>query len=303
MPFTLEVEFSGLCQYLIQRDGKQVGIVMPDGRQNGRRGDGRPIAPPDFRKFNTYLVPHVGYLRYDLADVAVLPNQTPAVSNGGGASTPSHEVIYRFDFDDLDFGPGFEPMQKPTLDMPKVEEFAPTVSTKPGLFGEKPPNELLMRTILRGGSLTTQPNGGVSTFNLALNPKGQPYVSSFAGFATWKTSINTAQLELRIRHWNGADKTVIRLRPREPDGTVRLKVGNLCAENPLEWPELFLRMANGEPDNDFKWFYSLWRDSRGDFEKVLSPPHLLPVPEPIEAHGDVTNCTGSQSTVDSVEGA
>lgn len=303
MPFNLEVEFSGLCLYLVQEDGKAVGIVMPDGRQNRPQSNGqtgRPTMPDDFGKSKEYLVNHVGYLRYDLTDL--VPRIGASIPSQGG--TPSSEVVYRFDRDDLAFEfQTSEPMQVGQIDMPDLAQFAPTASTKPGLFGPKPPTELLMRTILTGGSLTTQPNGGLSEFNLALNPDGATYVGQFAGSATWKCAVSGNDVVLRVRDWKGRDKNVVHLSPREDNGIVRVKIANLCAENPLEWPELFLRMSDGEPDNDFKWFYSLWADSRGSFGSNLSAPRLLPVPKPIQAHGDVTNCTGSLRFVASVGGA
>lgn len=297
MAFMLEVELSGLCQYLVQRDGQQVGVVLPDARQNGR-----PVKPPDFEASQKYLVHHVGYLRYDLADTGV------PVSTVGRARTPSYEVIHRFDFDDLDFGLGFDqPMDPINLDLPKLSEFAPTVTILPGLFSADPPPRLLMRTILRGGSLTTRPSGGLWQFNQSLQRNGKRYLGAFAGFAVWRRLVLDDELVLRVRDWSGVDKDVIRLRPHGRDRIVRLKIANLCAENPLEWPELYRRVFTGETDDDFKWFYFLWQDrSPASFEQLLARderPKRLPVPEPIQAHGDVDNCTGSQLTVNSVEGS
>jgi len=300
MGFRLEGEVSGLCQYVIQEDHRAVGIVMPDGRQNGR-----PIPPYDYKKFNKYLVHHVGYLRYDLGDLAPTGVVTSPL---GRAGTPSSEVIYRFNFDHLKFGfePADDDMVPRGLDMPDLARFAPMVSTRPSLFSDNPPNELLMRTILRGGSLTTRPFGGWSEFDTSLQPNGgAPYRGQFAGFATWSRTVPDDRLLLRIRDWKGNVKNVIQLNPREPNGTIRLKIANLCAENPLEWPELFLRAVTDAPDNDFKWFYFLWEDRRGSFEKLLNQNgqnKLLPVPVPIPAHGEVSNCTGSQITVGNVGG-
>jgi hypothetical protein len=295
MAFMLEVEFAGLVKYLIQRDGTQVGILMPDGRQKGR-----PIEPYDFGEFKRHLVYHVGYIRYDLADTGV---EVPTVGKG---RTPAYEVVHRFDFEDLDFGLGFDqPMDPIKLDMPELRQFAPHASPKPGLFSPAPPPELLMRSIIRGGSLTTRPNGGVSEFNACLNPRGKCYTGAFAGSALWRRIVFDDELVLRLRTFGGEERQVIRLRPHGRDRIVRLKVANLCSENPLEWPELTLRSVDDQPDNDFKWFYFLWQDTRGSFPELLgqSQPHLLPVPTPLPDAGDVSNCTGSQHTVQSLEDA
>jgi hypothetical protein len=293
MAFMLEVEFSGLCQYLVQSDGQQVGVVMPDARQNGR-----PVKPFDFEASGKYLVHHVGYLRYDLADTGV------PVSTVGRARTPSYEVVHRFDSDDLDFGFGFdELMEPPELDLPALSEFAPTLSTKPGLFGVDPPRELLMRTILRGGRLTTRSNGGLWQFNQSLQKNGKVYLGQFAGVAVWRRLVFDDELVLRVRDWKGADKDIIRLRPHGKDRIVRLKIANLCSENPLEWPELYLRMFSGDADEDFKWFYRLWEDAQNSNLEELLGSRPLPVPLPIQAHGNLANCTGSKLVVHSVEGS
>lgn len=270
--------------------------MMPDARQNGR-----PKEPFDFESSKKYLVPHVGYLRYNLADAGV------PISPAGRGGTPSYEVIHRFNFDDLDFGFGFdEPMEQRELHLPNLRELAPTLRTKPGLFSQTPPDDLLMRTILRGGSLTTRPNGGLWQIRRTLSSNGTtapPYLGEFAGFATWRRFVFDDEIVLRVRDWNGTEKDVIRLRPFGRDRVVRLKIANLCAENPLEWPELYLRMFSGDADDDFRWFYRLLEDTRGDFKDLLGPSRGLPVPEPIQAHGDLTNCTGSRYLVESVEGS
>ena len=139
-----------------------------------------------------------------------------------------------------------------------------------------------------------------------MQPNGKRYLGTFAGTAIWRRFVFDDELVLRVRDWEGTYKDVIRLRPHGRDRIVRLKIANLCAENPLEWPELYLRMFSGDADEDFKWFYFLWRDrQRDDFEDLREndEPKLLPVPVPIQAHGDATNCTGSQHFVSSVEGS
>ena len=77
MSFMLEVEISGLCLYVVHPDGQKVTVLMPDCRND--------IVSPrhvDTRKGK----PHVGYLRYDLAD------QVPGVQKGVG-DTPLYEVV------------------------------------------------------------------------------------------------------------------------------------------------------------------------------------------------------------------
>lgn len=159
-----------------------------------------------------------------------------------------------------------------------------------------------MRTILRGGSLTTRPGGGL--WKIDRSTTDEPYVGSFAGFAIWRRFVNADALTIRVREWGGANKHFIRLQPHNDRSVLRLKIANLCSENPLEWPELYRRSFTGNEDKDFRWFYFLWEHPDQNFDRMLkqdSPP-LLPVPKPIRAHGDVENCTSALFVVDSVEG-
>ena len=294
MTFVLEVEFSGLCQYLVHRDGTQVGIILPDARLGK---DGLPVNADDYCTTRKHLVNHVGYLRYDLADTGV------PIPMRGRAGTPSFEVVYRFDGDDLDFGLGSDqPLEQCDLYVPDVGEFAPLVTLKPGMFSSQPPERLLMRTVLRGGHITSKPNGGLWKFNDVLQPKSKPYARSFSGLCRWRRMVFSDELVLRLRSWDGREKMTISLAPRGQDKIVRLKIANLCSNNPMEWPELFPRMFEGEADDDFKWFYFLWQDSRGSFKDLISerPPHTLPVPEPVPGHGDVSNCTPPKLRVNSL---
>jgi hypothetical protein len=294
MGFILDVEFSGLCHFLVHPDGRQIGVVMPDGRLP--KETGRTIPPYDKPPFKDDLVCHVGYLRYNLADTGV------DVGGSGSSDDPSFEVVHRFDFDDLDFGLGFdEPLAEPRLAVPDVKDFAPNVEPVPGLFGVSPPRRLLMRTILRGGRLTSTPTDALWKFNGCLHPKGVEHIGKFAGFVRWRRFVFDDELVMRLSSWTGVDKTVVRLRPHGPERVVKLKIANLCAENPLEWPELFPRLFQAKADNDFKWFYFLWADKSGkEFKEILKgcKPGPLPVPEPFKSHGDIDNCTSSKQTFD-----
>lgn len=298
MTFRLEVEFTGLCHYLIHPDNRQIGIVMPDGRLSKTTGCTKP--PYDKPPFKDDLVCHVGYLRYNLADTGA------NVGTSGDINDPSFEVVHRFDFDDLDFGLGFdESLADPQVAVPDVSDFAPRVTPIKGLFGETPPDSLLMRTILRGGKVTSKPTGALWKLNGCLHPDGNETTGNFAGSVLWQRLVFADELAIRLSTWAGVEKTVIRLRPSGRERVVKLKIANLCADNPLEWPELFPRMFTADADNDFKWFYFLWRDGRGDFKTILQgcSERLLPVPVPYRSHGDVENCTGSKRTFDFLEGA
>ena len=93
------------------------------------------------------------------------------------------------------------------------------------------------------------------------------------------------------------------LKPASKDNIVRLKVANLCAENPLEWPELDLRTLKAKRDDDFKWMYRLLKPEVGTYQKHLGKHGKLPVPVLTQQKvpfGGLTDCTGKKITVASL---
>jgi hypothetical protein len=286
--FTLQVEFSGLCLYLIHPDGKRIGIAMPDGRF---RSD-RPLLHLD----GTPAKSHVGYLRFDLADTGV------AVPHGGRKEHPVHEVVHLFDMEELDFGlDSIEKMTKQEIVTPDVVGFAPLVQPLLDLFTPNPPPELLMRTVINGGALDSVPDRELWQFDDLFNP-GTKYRGRFAGFSTWTRQVDADELVLRINQWDGTEKVAIRLRPMGPQRTIKLKIANLCAENPMEWPELGLRAFNSNVDEDFKWFYRLLRHPEKPFSELTTQERGLPVPtltpESEISDGGPPNCESCKQTID-----
>src|SRR4051812_37492518 len=59
MSFTLEVEFSGLCLFVLHPDEPRVAVLMPD----ARKSTANPVHVDGTRG-----IPHVGYTRFDLAN-------------------------------------------------------------------------------------------------------------------------------------------------------------------------------------------------------------------------------------------
>jgi hypothetical protein len=286
--FKLVVEFAGLCGFLTHSDGQHVGVYMPDGRKplSGSTSDGRPMPCED----GEMLVHHVGYLRYNLADTGA---NVPAL---GREETPGFEVVRRFDREQLDFVGLSTSDIETQLALPLVPRFAPAVYPDSAIFSKSPPRELLMRSVLTGGCLGSTPDDGLWQFSNALNPGGIVYRDAFAGSTTWTVPVDADFIDVRLSPFDGSGATTVRLMPRAIPGEVHIKIANLCAENPLEWPELFLRMFNGRSDDDFKWFYQLWNHPDG-FGKALKGAKF-PVPELVSSHGGVTDCTGAQHAAD-----
>ena len=284
MSFTLQVEFSGLCFYIIDPNGTQVGIVMPDAhnRPNLTHLDGTPAKP------------HVGYIRYDLANAGV------DVPHDVSLDAPLYEGIHRFKREDLDFGlPSDEPLATPALELPEVKEYAKGLELLPGLYGKNPPPILLMRTVLRGGRLETMPEIESWKFSSVLNPtRPTQYEGKFAGSATWTRQVNANELVIRLGEFDGTPKSTLRLKPVAADTVVKLKVANLCSDNPLEWPEMPTRTFLGGFDDDFKWFYRLLKHTAGTPIGDLLGGEPLPAPEldtmkPVTMGGG-PDCIGNQ---------
>ncbi|HEX8450962.1 MAG TPA: hypothetical protein VF647_02630 [Longimicrobium sp.] len=309
MAFTLEVSFTGLCLFLLKEDCTRVAVVQPDCRANGLPpqhpdGDPEPGAP------------HVGYLRYDLASLGggFSPGTDPV-------SGPHYEVVHRFVRETLDFG--LSSVDAPmTIDtkLPAMERIAPAAVygqllpenecghgekslLKPieGLLsGNNPP--LVMRTVFSGGDLD---GGNTSDFEFlrAFNPGGAArYRGRFARKVIWTREVTDADhLTLTLTRFDGTPTQKITLKPVKDMGgndVIVLKIGNLCADNPLEWPELGKAEA-ADIDRDFKWLYRLLETTDGRAAQTLLPADTrFPVPiRPANAGLGGENCIGTRITV------
>lgn len=280
MSFELRIEFSGLCLFVVNRDRTRVGVVMPDAREKPNITTMRHVD-------GTVAVPHAGYLRFDLGDVqASIPSAT-ATSDG-----PRYEIVHRFDREALDLGLGHE-QSKVGVDellFPNFKAIEDRLTILPGLFSETPPEQLLMRTVLTGGSFTSHSWGSNWTFPTVGTASGAPYQGQFANYAVWTRTINQDALTLTLAPFKKGTPTTLQLKPK--NGVLQLKVANLCAENPLEWCELKIRTIAGDEDLDFKWLYHLMKNPE------LAPPGLndeLPVPvldRTSGVAGEDRDCTG-----------
>jgi len=284
MPFDLEIEFSGLCLYVVEPGGQQVTVLMPDARER--------YNPNPFHADDTDAVPHVGYLRCNAADLGL------SVPGGEDGGAPRYEVVHRFHRQEVNFGNTFSATSMVNqLKFPHFDQFAPGLDLLPGLSGSTPPDILLMRLVLTGGTFASTEEEPVWEIPSSLNGGGSPYSGQFASFAVWTRQVNASDVTLNITDFDGTPQTSLTLSPA--DGTrVRLKMSNLCAENPLEWDDLPIRQVTG-PDNDFRWLYRLLTASTDpDVETLLQNEELLPVPLPADLGGEVgaDDCMGGIKT-------
>lgn len=285
MSFTLQVEFSGLCLFVVDPYDSRVAVLMPDAR--GRSADPAHVDGTDG-------VPHVGYLRFNLADIV-------AGFPAGPADEPQFECVHLLNGQELSFGAApAAPVAVTRLALPELAKIAPhpydpawsflTLDTV-ALFSGAPPQTLLMRTRLPGGTLDSLPDERW-VFPPTLSP-GTPYEADFASFVTWTTDIADEYVTIRLAGFDGSHPVAISLRPAD-GSTVSLKVVNFCDKNPMEWQDLGKRQVDMD-DEDFKWIYRLPQPITGTYANFLQGAEL-PIPKrpPTFATG-VEDCLGAQT--------
>lgn len=297
MSFTLKVQFTGLCAHVVHPKEPWVAVLMPDGRFHGaakRHPDGTPA------------VPHVGYLRVDLANVMGISSgarlqkgQRPG-NQRGTFDGPFFEILHRFGNlghplgggQTLDFGlPPDSSAPVVNIKLPRIDHVARNIPLRPDLFtkqagavAKSPPetserSPLLFRTLLRGGTLETMPGAPTETWSIdrRLNQDpGVPIVAPFSGEVLWTRRVEgTNQMTITLTDFDGSNEVKVPL--TAVDGEINLKIANLCAENPLEWDDFHIRTASNE-DSDYKWFYQL-----------LDPPAkgLSPTPDIMQRWRDL----------------
>jgi hypothetical protein len=275
MSFELRVDFAGICIYVRHPERNQVAVLMPDARK------GRVDLVHEDELTGKEAEPHAGYLRFDLASLGA--GAGLAVPGGEDDDGPAFEGVHRFDRQVLHFGMDEVAGTGPAnLHLPDFGTFAPTLEPRPDLFS-KDPATLLMRTTLKGGTLTTVPgkqNWGVP---MRLHPNA-PYPlhqGFFAGTVRWVAEVPGAEITVTVANFDGTAPARLVLRPvQQPDGkmAVRLKVANLCC-NALEWEWVSQPDGRG-PDVDFKWLYRLLQPESGTYAMLLNRKKF-PVPEEI----------------------
>jgi hypothetical protein len=277
--FQLEVTFTGLNLFVVHADGQHVGVLQPDARPIGDDHMQHPDGSDG--------VPHAGYLRFDLANLGI------PVPPG---DKPQGEGVYRFANQTLQFGLGSDPVQvidtaTKRFPLPDFRKFAPDLVVRPDLFSGTPAAPPVMWSVLSGGVLEGTLGGGEFAMPQVLNKNPARYKLEFASDVTWKRPVSDAELKLTLHDFStGVKQAEIPLKP-VAGAPIKLKIANLCSENPLEWDE-FLFNAVGKDDEDFKWLYRLLLPKSGTYEDNLLGS-ALPIPRLMRAGGPgVENCIG-----------
>jgi hypothetical protein len=305
----LRVEFSGLCLYMIhdpdidaakptvrnRGTAKKFAVLMPDARKSRD-----PMHEDDTRG-----EAHVGYVRFDLANLDLDTGVEPAVVEDD-VGRPRNEIVHRLDREVLDFGIGEEQLPvEYDLAIPSFNKFADRLTPIANLLaGSNPDPSLLMRTHLSNGEIHATGSGKIWAVSSRLNrsPNGG-HTNQFGGYAVWTRPIDRDQLTVTIKKFDGTPTATIPLRARrvrsldgKEQNMITVKISNLCAHNPLEWRDYPTRTAGGK-DVDFKWLYRLLEPTSGLTYPALLNGHEFPVPEQIgeQGFGD-EDCTGGSFT-------
>jgi hypothetical protein len=298
--FELQVKLTGLCMFGIRPSTKSIIVVMPDTRfERDAAGAEIPMKHLD----RTEAVPHVGYLRFNLANLVPPIGNVPPTNV---TAAPPYEVVHRFSREELVFEmeADGEDITNHELRLPDFDDFAPVMEPVPGVFfdtnNQAPPNVVLMRTVLTGGHIGSVADGEKWVMTGELDPDHEPRVRSFNGDIQWVRKVRGKQLTLTIRSFDGsADPVSITLRPISIGGaipSIPLKIANLCSTNPMEWDELELRRVQSD-DVDFKWFYNLVRLSPNESAvtfRTSTVPHPHPLLTSEAKEGILSDCFPSR---------
>jgi hypothetical protein len=296
MSFELRVEFTGLCLYLVDHP------TLPADRDPGDPVDAKKVTVflPECRKGKVSSQhededkgrAHVGYLRFDLANLASL-SKLPA---GAADEAPMYEGVHRFTRQELTFGLS-DPLKIHAE--PRVPEFsrlAPTLKPRAELSDNALVGKhAVMRTTLTGGTLKGLREGEDDwEFSNLFHKKEEPYAGTFADKVVWTRTVDdAADLTLTISNFKGGGSWPLQLVPVSVGGdlTISLRIANLCSDNPLEWPELGSRQTTRE-DLDFKWLYRLMLpDGKPNYSELLDGKKF-PIPVPWGEDRGGQGCVG-----------
>ena len=132
-----------------------------------------------------------------------------------------------------------------------------------------------------------------------LNSQPIDYEGQFAKYTTWSRRVEAPALEITIRSFGAAEMDTIRLAPPgdAPDRVLKIKLANLCADNPLEWDALGLPEVALRRDDDFKWLYRLLAPRNESYESALNNKELpVPILLPNVPVGDRELCYSARIT-------
>lgn len=289
--FVLEIEFAGINLFVRQKEtleataNRGLKVLMPDARLR------RPNDPAMKHLDDKPAIPHVAYVRFNMANLPSVGTELDHVVNDRG---PSFEVVHRLNGESISFE-GLTPKQPVNtdgLEVPDFNEFAAKLELREDLDKS---NKIVASTELSGGVIESFSVAG-QTWSLSgeLGSNGPIEEREFGGMVVWTSApIVGDGLDLVLKSFDDTQTTRIPLTAKKTkDGSTRriaIKIANLCDKNPLEWDELPQRTV-AEDDVDFKWLYKLLQlRAKKNGSNV---PDVLPIPKPVSTRteGGLMDC-------------
>lgn len=257
----LIVTFSGLAVFA--RDGEHTVVLQPDARPDPDRKD------TWYHLDDTRAEAHVGYLSFALGCL------DPTAGPG--------EVVVKLDRVAISFeGLPSGQTDATSLVLPDFAAFAPVFVLDRNLLGNSPPVELLSRVHLPGGTLVGGGDGLTREVTRVLPSSGVQGVKQsskdFANKVEWVLRLASAcDVRVTLTSFDTLSEQTFVLKP--VGGLVRLKIANLCGENPLEWDEFDPHLSPKDKpleDLDFKWMSKLFSTKSGETDPVFNLANEVP---------------------------
>ncbi|HEY9226784.1 MAG TPA: hypothetical protein VIP11_09070 [Gemmatimonadaceae bacterium] len=291
--FILELEFAGLALFVRRTGNAGIRVLFPDAR--GVPGVTRRHRD---KKASETAVPHAAYIRFNMHDLPAFAADSNRVVTD---DTPSYEIVHRLQDETISFSvPGVGPLETGSavtqtgLDIPDFSKFASELKVRPQLATGVSNDGIVGRLDLSGGEIESF-NVSPELWRLANVHNGKHAAvpdSEYGGTIVWSSpQLNGDRVVVTLTPFAGGKPTQIELVANQTPGPtprIRIKIANLCANNPLEWDELPPRLV-AQDDLDFKWLYQMLEHRT----KAASAWETeLPVPVPIAAlvEGELYDC-------------
>jgi hypothetical protein len=261
MSFSAKITFTGIWGFVPDKafdsNPTTVYVLAPDGEID-------PSGPPRTGADGNSLSRHRSFLRVNAANVV------------GTSGVPSSlEAIWYLGYREFRFKPSVS--QGIEIDdlsgLASLSDVAPLYSKvdPKAVTGQPPASKLGARFVITDGTLHSGKSQGPWAFPDILS-KDIVRVDDLANEVILELS-ELDTFTILGKPLTGGDEVPLELTAPE-NGTIEVTIGNLCDQNPLEWPSLYDR----KPDEDFRWYFELL--SPQDYANLESLIDGIPLPYP-----------------------
>jgi hypothetical protein len=280
--FELRVRFTGLCLYRFDGKDPAIDVLMPDARV----ADAAKMVHAD----GTRAEAHVGFLSIERE---FLRGTVPGARG---------DVVRRLTRESVRFAlPASTEGVKDELILPNFSQFAPDLVLDPSLLTAAPAPTLLARVGLSGGTLSGEDRDEEKQISRVIGAGGSISKGKFQHVVTWSRTVPGTAVALELTTLDGQLTETIELqaaRNSTGDFVAEVRVANLCAHNPLEWPGYAL-LAVTPDDMDFKWLHRLYLPRDGappvKYDSANQVPFVT-TPRASGLEGIRQNCYGARDS-------